>query len=70
MHAQAYGNSGLTAEEVLEEILCDAMGSMNAFATETTERMAGEVGVFLRDVRKSVRKQEGGQKKNATGDGA
>lgn len=41
-------------------------GQMNAFATE---RIAGEVGVFLRDVRKSVRKQEGGQKENATGDG-
>ena len=44
-------------------------GQMNAFATEATERITGEVGMFLRDVRKSVRKQEGGQKKNATGDG-
>ena len=41
-------------------------GQMNAFATEATERIAGEVGVFLRDVRKAA-KQKGGQKKNATG---
>ena len=69
LYAQAYGDSGLTAEEVLEEILCDSIGKMNAFATESTRSLAGEVGVFLRNVRKNVRRQEGGQKKNATGDG-
>lgn len=69
LYAQAYVDSGLTAEEVLEEILCDSIGKMNAFATESTRSLAGEVGVFLRNVRKNVRRQEGGQKKNATGDG-
>lgn len=44
------------------------MGNMNAFATDATERLAGEVGVFLRNVNKAAQKK-GGQKKNATGDG-
>ncbi len=41
---------------------------MNAFATDATERLAGKVGVFLRNVKKEAQKK-GGQKKNATGDG-
>lgn len=56
LYSKAYGDSGMTAEEVLEEILCDAMGQMNAFATEATERITGEVGMFLRNVRKNARK--------------
>lgn len=54
LYASAYGDSGLTAEQVLEEIICDSLGKMNAFATESTERVAGEVGVFLRNVRKNA----------------
>ena len=69
LYAQAYGDSGLTAEEVLEEILCDSIGKMNAFATESTRSLAGEVGVFLRNVRKNVRRREGGQKKRHRGRG-
>ncbi|MGM9604004.1 MAG: hypothetical protein ACI3XG_02960 [Faecousia sp.] len=67
LYASAYGDSGLTAEEVLEEIVCDAMGKMNAFATDATERVAGEVGVFLRNVRKAAKNT--GATKNTTGDG-
>lgn len=67
LYASAYGDSGLTAQEVLEEILCDAMGQMNAFATEATERVAGEVGVFLRNVRKAEKNT--GATKNTTGEG-
>ena len=52
---------------MLEEIICDSLGKMNAFATESTERVAGEVGLFLRDVRKAA-KNTGGTK-NTTGDG-
>ncbi len=52
---------------MLEEILCDAMGQMNAFATEATERVAGEVGVFLRNVRKAAK--DTGAAKNTTGEG-
>ena len=55
LYASAYGESGLTAQEVLEEIICDAEGQMNAFATEETERVAGEVGLFLRNVRKAAK---------------
>lgn len=68
LYSKAYGDSGLEGDDVLIEIICDAMGHMNAFATETTERIAGEVGVFLRNVEKAA-KRKGGQKKNATGDG-
>lgn len=67
LYASAYGDSGLTAEEVLEEIICDSMGKMNAFATESTERVAGEVGVFLRNLRKAAKNT--GATKNTTGDG-
>ena len=67
LYSSAYGDSGLTAQEVLEEILCDAMGQMNAFATEETERVAGEVGVFLRNVRKAAK--DTGATKNTTGEG-
>ena len=67
LYASAYGDSGLTAQEALEEILCDAMGQMNAFATEATERVAGEVGVFLRNVRKAAK--DTGAAKNTTGEG-
>ena len=67
LYASAYGDSGLTAEQVLEEIICDSLGKMNAFATESTERIAGEVGVFLRNVRKAAKNT--GATKNTTGDG-
>ena len=43
------------------------MGKMNAFATESTERVAGEVGVFLRNLRKAAKNT--GATKNTTGDG-
>ena len=35
------------------------MGNMNAFATDATERLAGEVGVFLRNVNKVAQKKGG-----------
>ena len=47
-----------------EEIICDAMGQMNAFAAEEMERVAGEVGVFLRNVRKAAK--DTGETKNTT----
>ena len=67
LYASAYGDSGLTAQEVPEEIICDAEGQMNAFATEETERAAGEVGLFLCNVRKAAK--DTGATKNTTGDG-
>ncbi|MCI5484046.1 MAG: hypothetical protein MR426_03110 [Clostridiales bacterium] len=48
-------------------MICDSLGKMNAFATESTERVAGEVGVFLRNVRKAAKNT--GATKKATGDG-
>lgn len=66
LYAAAYGDSGLTAEEIFDEILCDAMGEMNAFATEGQEKAAGAVGLFLRDV---ARAEENSQaKENAAED--
>ena len=67
LYAEAYGNVNMNVAQVLEEIVCDAMAEMNAFATEQMESVAGEVGRFLRDVQKAARGTalEGGQKKNA-----
>ena len=66
LYTAAYGNHGLTGRWVLEEMVCDAMGEMNAFATEETSTVAGEVGQFLRDLRKAaLETQTEGQKNNA-----
>ena len=66
LYTAAYGNSGMNARQVLEEMVCDAMGKMNAFATEETSTVAGEVGRFLRDLRKAaLETQTEGQKNNA-----
>ena len=39
LYAEAYGDVNMNAAQVLEEIVCDAMAEMNAFATEQTERL-------------------------------
>lgn len=66
LYTAAYGNTGMNARQVLEEMVCDAMGKMNAFATEETSTVAGEVGQFLRDLRKTaLETQTDGQKNNA-----
>ncbi len=66
LYTAAYGNSGMNARQVLEEMVCDAMGKMNAFATEETSTVAGEVGQFLRDLRKTAMEtRTEGQKNNA-----
>ena len=66
LYTAAYGNSGMNARQVLEEMVCDAMGKMNAFATEETSAVAGEVGQFLRDLRKAaLETQTDGQKNSA-----
>ena len=66
LYTAAYGNSGMNARQVLEEMVCDAMGEMNAFATEETSTVAGEVGQFLRGLRKTaLETQTDGQKNNA-----
>lgn len=57
LYTAAYGNSGMNARQVLEEMVCDAMGKMNAFATEETSSVAGEVGQFLRDLRKVAKNE-------------
>ena len=50
----------------ISEMVCDAMGEMNAFATEETSSVAGEVGQFLRDLRKAaLETKTDGQKNNA-----
>ena len=66
LYTAAYGNTGMNARQVLEEMVCDAMGKMNAFATEETSAVAGEVGQFLRDLRKAaLETKTDGQKNNA-----
>ncbi len=54
---------------MLEEIICDAQAQMNAFATEQTERITGEVGVFLRSVGRSAKAGKTAAMKNTTGNG-
>lgn len=39
LYAEAYGNVNMNAAQVLEEIVCDAMAEMNAFATEQTKHL-------------------------------
>lgn len=39
LYAEAYGDVNMNAAQVLEEIVCDAMAEMNAFATEQTKRL-------------------------------
>ena len=39
LYAQAYGDSGLTAEEVLEEILCDSIGKKTKVASEVAKSL-------------------------------
>ena len=51
MYAQAYEGSGLTAEEIWEEIICDANGNMNIFTETMNETQAGE---YLEQVRSAV----------------
>lgn len=41
----------------ISEMVCDAMGEMNVFATEGTSTVAGEVGQFLRDLRKTAKNE-------------
>lgn len=66
LYAEGYSGSGMNAKEVLEEIICDSMGGMNAFATESTARVAGEVGAFLRDAQRASQGETlQAQKKNA-----
>ena len=67
LYSSAYGDCGMDGDDVLVEIICDAMAGMNAFATEETERVAGEVGLFLRNVRKAAK--DTGATKNTTGEG-
>ena len=57
LYTAAYGNTGMNARQVLEEMVCDAMGEMNAFATNETSSVAGEVGQFLRDLRKAAKNE-------------
>lgn len=69
LYSSAYGDCGMSPQEVLVEIICDSLGKMNAFATESTERVAGEVGVFLRNVRKAAKNTGDGGVKRDTNDG-
>lgn len=69
LYTAAYGNSGMNARQVLEEMVCDAMGKMNAFATEETSSVAGEVGQFLRDLRKAALETQTQRQKNSAQEG-
>ena len=59
-YAAAYEGSGMSADEIFEEIVCDARAGMNIFAGEATlnERAQGE---YNEQVRKSVEVRETNQ---------
>ena len=43
MYIEAYAGSGLTAEEVWEEVICDSLGDMNIFSETASEDAAREL---------------------------
>lgn len=43
MYIEAYTGSGLTAEEIWEEIICDSLGDMNIFSETVSEDAAREL---------------------------
>jgi len=47
----AYDGTGLTAEEIWEEVICDSLGDMNIFAKTTSEATAQEL---LQETKKSA----------------
>lgn len=69
-YERAYGNSGMNLREVLEEIVCDSIAEMNAFARESKKGQTAEVGVFLRNTNRAVRGQEGNTLRETSGEAA
>lgn len=43
MYIEAYAGSGLTAEEIWEEVICDSLGDMNIFSETVSEDAAREL---------------------------
>ena len=52
-YAEAYEESGLSAEEIWEEIICDSLGDMNAFASVDT--LGSINGEFLKVLKSEVK---------------
>lgn len=43
LYTEAYEGTGLTAEEIWEEVICDSLGDMNVFADTLSEELAHEL---------------------------
>lgn len=52
LYAAAYEGSGLTADEIWEEVICDSLGDMNIF--QDIEAIADDAGVLLNEVKESA----------------
>ena len=51
-YAAAYGNTGLTTEEIWEEIVCDSLGDMNIFAEDKV--ISEFMSPMIKDIKKSA----------------
>ena len=50
-YASAYEGSGLTAEEIWEEVICDSLGDMNIFSGTVNEKVSSE---FIGETKKAA----------------
>ncbi|MBP5580775.1 MAG: hypothetical protein J6X85_03120, partial [Ruminococcus sp.] len=59
-YADAYAGSGMTNEEIWEEIVCDALGDMNAFAGDRTmtDSTRGIVDQYLAEIKNQAEAQQ------------
>ena len=66
MYAEAYEGSGMTAEEIWEDIICDSLADMNIFAKKVNEEAAEWV---LNQTRKAVEQTTGTESKGQPAEG-
>ena len=43
LYAEAYAGTGMTAEEIFEEFVCDSLGDMNIFSEKNAKKLLGKV---------------------------
>ena len=68
MYAAAYEGTGMTAEDIWEEVICDSLGDMNIFAGKIVEDEAGVYLTHTKDAAQSE-KVESRQERGPSADG-
>ena len=56
VYADAYSGTGMTAQEIWEECICDSLGDMNIFAKN--KEVAGAMDYTIKEVQKAVAEQK------------